>query len=142
LGLVLGAAAGAGTAFAAVPLASDLRERDPGNMSVEMASSLIVHGLPWTAVGAAAGLAFGIALGGPARAVRGAAGGLVGAVAGAFLFEMIGALAWPDSKALTPVAATSGIRLLAQFLAILPAAAGVGAFVPDRADRRPSRSRR
>src|SRR5207237_648329 len=56
LGLVLGAAAGAGAALAAVPLASHVREQDPGNMSAEMASSLLVHGLPWAAVGGVGGL--------------------------------------------------------------------------------------
>ena len=132
LGLVLGAAAGAGAALAAVPLASHVHERDPGNMSTEMASSLLVHGLPWAAVGAVGGLAFGIGLGGRARAGRGLVGGLLGAVAGAFLYEIIGALALPGTKIIEPVAATWGIRLLAQFLAVIPPAAGVAALVPDR----------
>ena len=60
-------------------------------MSVEMASSLLVHGLPWAAVGAVGGLAFGIGFGGRARAGRGLLGGLLGAVVGAFLYEMIAA---------------------------------------------------
>jgi hypothetical protein len=136
LGLVLGAAAGAGAALAAVPLSSHVRERDPGNMSAEMASSLLVHGLPWAAIGAVGGLAFGIGLGGRAQAGRGLVGGLLGAVAGAFLYEIIGALALPGNKTIEPIAATWGIRLLAQLLAIIPAAAGVAALVPDRADRR------
>jgi hypothetical protein len=136
MGLVLGAAAGAGTAFAAVPLASALHERDPGSLSAEMASSLLVHGLPWAVVGAVGGLAFRIGLGGRARAGRGLVGGLLGAVAGAFLYEMIGALALPSSKILEPVAATWDIRLLAQVLAVIPPAAGVAALVPDRAERR------
>ena len=138
LGLVLGAAAGAGAALAAVPLASVVRERDPGSLSAEMASSLLVHGLPWAAIGGVGGLAFGIGRGGRARAGRGLLGGLLGALAGAFLYEMIGALALPGTKTLEPIAATWGIRLLAQFLAVVPAAAGVAALVPDPADRRPS----
>jgi hypothetical protein len=136
LGLVVGAAAGVGAALAAVPLASHVRDRDPGNMSAEMASSLLVHGLPWAAVGAVGGLAFGIGLGGRARAARGLLGGLLGALAGAFLYEIIGALALPGSKTLEPIAATWGIRLLAQFLAVVPLAAGVAALVPDPADGR------
>ena len=120
LGLVLGAAAGAGAAVAAVPLASRVHERDPGNMSVEMASSLLVHGLPWAAVGAVGGLAFGIGLGGRARPSRGLLGGLLGAIAGAFLYEIIGALALPGSKIIDPIGATWGIRLLAQVLAVIP----------------------
>jgi hypothetical protein len=136
LGLVLGAATGAGAALAAVPLASRVHERDPGNMSVEMASSLLVHGLPWAAVGAVGGLAFGIGLGGRARAARGLLGGLTGAIAGAFLYEIIGALASPVSKIIDPIAATWGIRLLAQLLAVIPTAAGIAALVPYPADRR------
>ncbi len=136
LGLVLGATAGAGTAMAAVPLASHVRDRDPGNMSAEMAASLLVHGLPWAAVGAVSGLAFGIGLGGRAQAGRGLVGGLLGAVAGAFVYEIIGALAFPGSRIIEPIAATWGIRLLAQFLAVIPPAAGVAALVPYPPDRR------
>src|SRR5262249_60673803 len=106
------------------------------SLSAEMASSLLVHGLPWAAVGAVGGLAFGVGLGGRTQAGRGLVGGLLGAVAGAFLYEMIGALALPRSKVLEPVAATWDIRLPAQVLAVIPLAVGVAALVPDRADRR------
>jgi hypothetical protein len=136
LGLVLGAAAGAGTALAALPLASHVHQLDPGNMYAEMASSLLVHGLPWSALGAAGGLAFGIGLGGRARAARGLVGGLLGAFAGAILYEIIGALALPGSKIIDPIAATWGVRLLTQFLAVIPLAAGVAALVSDPPDRR------
>jgi hypothetical protein len=131
LGLVLGAAAGAGAARAAVPLASRVHDRDPGSMSVEMASSLLVHGLPWAAVGAVGGLAFGVVLGDRARAARGLLGGLLGAIAGAFLYEIIGALALPGARMAEPIAATWGIRLLGQVLAVIPIAAGVASLVPD-----------
>jgi hypothetical protein len=104
-------------------------------MSVEMASSLLVHGLPWAAVGAVSGLAFGVGLGGRARAVRGLLGGLLGAVAGAFLYEIIGALALPEARTVEPIAATWGVRLLAQFLAVMSLAAGIAALVPDPAQR-------
>jgi hypothetical protein len=135
-GLVLGAAAGAGASLAALPLATRLHERDPGSMSLEMASSLLVHGGTWGAIGAAGGLAFGIGLGGRARAVRALVGGLLGGIAGAFLYEMIGALVLPDTKTLEPIAATWGLRLLAQSLAVIPPAAGVAALAPDPPDRR------
>jgi hypothetical protein len=136
LGLVLGQAAGIGLAFAALPVASRLHERDPGNMSTEMAASLLAHSSTWGAIGAVGGLAFGIGLGGRGRAVRGLLGGLLGAVAGAFLYEIIAALALPGTKTLEPIAATWGIRLLAQVLAVIPTAAGVAALIPERALRR------
>ena len=135
LGMVLGAATGAGAAVAAVPLASRIQERDPGNMSAEMASSLLVHGLPWAAVGAVGGLVFGIGLRGRAHAWRGLLGGLMGAIAGAFFYEIIGALALPGSKIIAPIAATWGVRLLAQVLAVILAAAGVAVLVPYAPDR-------
>ncbi len=135
LGLVLGAAAGSGAALVAVPAASRVHERDPGNMALEMASSLLARGGPWGAIGAVGGLAFGIGLGGRGRAVRGLLGGLAGAIAGAILFEVVGALALPGTKTMEPIAATWGIRLLAQFLAVISTAAGVAAFVSDSADR-------
>ena len=134
IGLVVCAASGAAAALASVPLASHVRERDPGNMAAEMASSLLVHGLPWAAVGAVGGLAFGFGFGGRTRALRGLLGGLLGAVAGAFLFEMVGALALPASKTVEPVAASWGIRLLAQCLAAIPTAAGVAALVSRTPD--------
>ena len=140
LGLVMGAAAGAGAAVAAVPLASRIQEQDPGNLSAEMASSLVVHGLPWAAVGAVGGLVFSIGLRGPAGAGRGLLGGLMGAFAGAFFYEIIGALALPGNKIIDPVAATSGVRLLAQVLAVIPAAAGVPVLIPYAADRRSERA--
>jgi hypothetical protein len=136
LGLVLGASAGAGATLAAVPLASHIRHRDPGNMSAEMASSLLVHGLPWSAVGATAGLAFGLGLGGRARPWRGVVGGLLGALAGAVLYEIIGALALPGSKIADPIAVTWGARLLAQILAVIPIAAGVAVLVSYPTDQR------
>jgi hypothetical protein len=104
-------------------------------MSVEMAASLLVHGLPWAAVGAAGGLAFGIGLGGRASALRGLLGGLLGALAGAVLYEITGALALPDAKLMEPIAATWGIRLLAQCLAVLAMAGGVAMLIPERVDR-------
>ncbi len=74
----------------------------------------------------------GIGLGSRARAGR----RLLGAVAGAFLYAIIGALALPGTKIIEPNAATRGIRLLAQFLAVIPPAAAVAALVPYPAGRR------
>jgi hypothetical protein len=57
-------------------------------------------------------------------------------VAGAFLFELIGALAMPDVKILQPIAATRDVRLIAQASAVITAAAGVAALVPSTTRRR------
>jgi len=137
LGLVLSAAAGAGASLAALPVASRVHDRDPGNMSAEMTSSLIIHGGTWGAVGAIGGLAFGIGLGGRSRAVRALLGGLLGAIAGAVLYELIGALALPGTKIMEPIAETWGTRLLAQVLAVIPASVGVAALVAEPTPQQP-----
>ena len=100
-------------------------------MSAEMASSLLVHGLPWAAVGAAGGLAFGIGLGGRARAVRGLLGGLLGAIAGAFLYEIIGALALPDARSSSPSPRRGASACWHSSWRVIPLAVGVAALVPD-----------
>jgi hypothetical protein len=130
LGLYLGSAAGACAALGAVPLAAHIQQRDPGNMSVEMTSSLLAHGITWAAVGAIGGLSFGIGLGSRAAAARGLLGGLVGAVAGAFLYEIIGALVLPGARIRELVANTWDIRLLASLLAIIPVAVGIAVVTP------------
>jgi hypothetical protein len=135
LGLVLGAAAGSGAAVVGVPLASRLHDWDPGNMSVEMASSLLMHGIPWAVIGAVGGLAYGWGLGGRVLAIRGLLAGLFGGVAGAFLYEIVGALALPDAKIIEPVAVSWGVRLLAQLVAVLATAAAVAALVPVPTNR-------
>jgi hypothetical protein len=103
-----------------------------------MISSLLVHGLPWAAIGALGGLAFGIGLGGGVRAARGLLGGLVGALAGAVLYEILGALVLPGAKIIEPVAATWGIRLFAQSLATLALAAGVAIFATGSTYQKPA----
>jgi hypothetical protein len=100
-------------------------------MSAEMTASLIIHGAIWGTIGAVGGLAFGLGLGGRGRAVRALLGGLLGGIAGALLYELIGALALPGTKIMEPVAATWGVRLLAQALAVIPATVGVAASVSE-----------
>ncbi len=136
VGLVLGAAAAAGTALAAVPLASKLHQRDPGNASIEMASSLLLHGLPWAAMGAVGGLAFGIGRGERREALRGLLAGVMGGIAGAFLYEIVGELALPGSKLIEPVGATWQARLLAQALAVMSVAVGLVALCGRPAARK------
>ncbi len=58
----------------------------------------------------------------------------MGAIAGVFVYEIVGALALPGSKIIDPIAATSGVRLLAQILAVVPAATGVAVLVSHAAN--------
>jgi len=91
---------------------------------------LLAHGAAWGAIGAAGGLAFGIGLGGRGRGARALTGGVVGGLAGALLYELVGALALPGTRTIDPVATTAGVRLLAQVSAVIPAALGVAALAP------------
>jgi hypothetical protein len=141
IGLVLGGSAGAGAALAAVPLSSHIRERDPGNPSAETLSSIIVHGLTWSTLGAAGGLAFALGLGGRARAVRGLAAGVLGGVTGAILYEVIGSLLLSGSKITESVGPTWDVRCLAQLLAVIPLAASVAALAGPPPDRSFERAR-
>lgn len=125
LGLALGAAAGAGTAIVAVPAAARLSRQDPGNPMMEMSGSILVHCGIWAAVGAAGGLAFWLGRGRRGRLARPVLGGLLGGLAGGLLYELIGALALPGAKLADPIAATAGLRLFAQAMAVIPAAIGI-----------------
>jgi hypothetical protein len=143
LGLGLGAVVGAASAHLTIPIANRLQLHDQGNALFEMASSMLVHCGVWAAVGAAGGLVFGISLGGTDRALRGMLGGLLGGMAGGVLYELIGALILPGAKIVSPIATSRNLRLLAQALAVLPAAIGVAALVsqPRREQAAPGTAR-
>jgi hypothetical protein len=49
----------------------------------------------------------------------------LGGLAGGLLYELIGALALPGAKLADPIAATAGLRLFAQAMAVIPAAIGI-----------------
>ena len=101
-----------------------------------MTASLITHGATWGTIGAWwAGWHSGSASrSGPK--VCAVFGGLLGGIAGAILYELIGALALPDIKIMEPIAASWGVRLLAQALAVIPATVGVAALVSEPASPR------
>ena len=113
VGLILGAAAGALPSFGVMPWAWRHRNDDPATL--ELTGPLLVHLGLWCGVGLAAGLAFGIASRGlkPARLVEAAIAGLVGAAVGTFVFEMVGAMAFPFDHTADPFPGTSLTRLLA-----------------------------
>jgi hypothetical protein len=136
LGLLLGSAAGAGAAYGATPLAARIHDSDPGSSWNQMTASLLIHGLPWVALGGAGGLAFGVGLGGRGRAACGLAGGLLGGAVGAVLFEVLGALALPGVRMTDPVPGTWDVRLIAQAAATITVAAGVALLLPRPAERR------
>jgi hypothetical protein len=98
---------------------------------------LLTHGGLWTAIGAAAGLAFGLGLGGRGRWARGALGGLLGGVSATVVYELVGALAFPIDKTSQPVSATVVTRLFAQLAVAVFVAAGAALGTDDATRRAP-----
>ncbi|MFI5458558.1 MAG: hypothetical protein ACHRXM_24255, partial [Isosphaerales bacterium] len=99
-GLVLGTAAAAGAAYGLLPVY--YRNVDPQGNALTI--PMLTHGGIWAAAGATAGLAFG--LGRQGRWAHSALGGLLGGVAGAIVYELVGAIAFPLNKTSQPVSAT------------------------------------
>lgn len=117
-GLVLGALAGVGGARLTLPgYYEHLKVND-------LTNSLVVHGATWTAIGAAAGLAFGLGLGGWGRTLRCLLGGAGAALLGAVIYEFGGSVLFPLAMTDRPLSKTWETRLLARLIVALLAAAG------------------
>jgi hypothetical protein len=117
LGLVLGAVLGAGTSLALLPLYFRALDKAQEELSRDLTLPLLVHGGIWAACGLAGGVAFAIGLGaGRIRLVKAAVGGIIGAVLGAALYELIGAIAFPQDNTSSPQATIWIARLLARLL--------------------------
>lgn len=136
LGLTLAAAAGAGVTLAVLRpyFAAHKYTED------EILPALLVHGLIWLAVGAAAGAAFGLGAGGWRRVPRALIGGAAGAAIGATLYEMVGAAAFPLAMTTRLVSLTWGSRLFASLSACLAASLGL-ALALDPGRKRPAEAK-
>jgi hypothetical protein len=91
------------------------RHRNDDPATTELLVPLFVHLCLWSLAGLAAGLAFGVGGGWrPIRILEACFAGLVGAMLGTFIFEMIGAFAFPMDHTASPFSITSQTRLLAR----------------------------
>jgi hypothetical protein len=126
VGFLLGGAAG-GTSIGAV-LPVYFRTFDPDKN--ELILGLVFHLLISAAAGAAGGAAFGVGLGDRRRGARAVLGGLLGAAAGALVYQVVGAIAFPLDGTSKPISATWVTRLFARLAVAILAAAGtaMGAF--------------
>jgi hypothetical protein len=131
LGLVLGAAAGAGMSLALLPPYNAYRGQHPDEASHDLVFPLLVHLGVWSAVGAVGGLALGIGLGMRGALPRVVLGGLVGAAVAAAAYVLIGALAFPSASTAQGVSATWETRLLARLAVTVLAAAGAALGVRE-----------
>ncbi len=117
VGLVLGSLMAAGASMGLLPLYFRALDKDQEGLSLDLTLPLLVHCGIWSAAGLAGGLAYGIGLGGGRdRLIKAGIGGLLGAALGGALYEVCGAMAFPDVKTTNPLSLNWETRLLARLL--------------------------
>jgi hypothetical protein len=112
-GSVVGMALGTGVSLLLIP--SLLNARDYYS-DYDIVISLVMHGIIWGLLGAAAGLAFVAGISEWRLFGRAVTAGFVGGFLGAAAFELIGAIAFAAAETDEPVSATWTTRLLARLL--------------------------
>jgi hypothetical protein len=124
VGISLGAATGCITSYGALLLYEASRE----SLNGELLPSLLLHGAIWGSISAAAGLAFALSAGGGTqRMARYITGAILGALLGIVVFDMVGAIVFPNDETGEPVSTNSTARLLARLLVSLGTAVGIAA---------------
>jgi hypothetical protein len=99
-------------------------------LSRDLVLPLMIHCGIWAACGLAAGTAFGLGLRlGMAQIARSGIGGLIGAALGGSIYELMGAMVFPDHMTTSPLSLTWSTRLLARLLVATLAAVMAAAFV-------------
>jgi hypothetical protein len=127
LGAVLGALLGAGTTLGLLRFSMEVRSEYPNN---DLVIGIVVHGVIWGLLGAAAGLACALGLGERRLIGRAIAAGFAGALVGAIAFDVMGAFAFPLAKTDGAISLTSISRLLARLLVGFGTAAAIAGLMP------------
>lgn len=117
-GVVLGAAAGAASSYGLFPVYFNRMA------SADVTLSVLIHLGVWSALGAAAGIAFGIGTGSRPMIGRALVGGIVGAGLGTILFDVSGSL-FPLAHTERPLSDLRGTRLAGNLLLGLCVATGI-----------------
>ena len=107
-----------------------------------MIIGMLMHGVIWGPLGAAAGLAIAIGMGEPRLIGRAMVAGLVGAVVGGVAFDLVGAFAFPLAKTDSPISQTWATRLLARLLVTVGTAACLATVARARRISVPTSRRR
>ena len=128
VGSLLGGAAGAALTKVMLPVYFRILDPDTNDLIVGIMIQVVIS----SAIGAVGGVAFGIGLGDRNRFVRAVIGGVLGTVAGALVFEMVGAIAFPLDKITNPISMTWGTRLFARLAVTTLACAGVAIVALDQ----------
>jgi hypothetical protein len=126
-GMICCAALGAGVSLALLPKSLQAQY---GESVDDLLMSLIMHGLIWGLVGAAAGTALAVGLGERRRIPQFLTAGLIGAVVGAAAFDLIGATCWIDAGSTDAISYTWPTRLLARLLVTIGTATALVITLP------------
>ena len=124
-------AVGAALTTVILPVYFRVFDPDTNELIVGIALQIVLS----SAIGAVGGAAFGFGLGGRSRTLSAVLGGLLGGAAGALVYEMAGALAFPLAKTSSPIAMTWGARLLARLTVTILASVGVAMGALDQGKR-------
>jgi hypothetical protein len=134
MGLIVGAAVGAGISFAAVPLF--FRYQDPESSGLLLL--FMTHATIFVGIGAAAGLALGNSLGDRQALGRAVIGGSLGALIGTFLIEAFISLAYPLMRTYQPVPSERLPRLMAHLCVAICTALVAGLVVGTPIRKQPT----
>jgi hypothetical protein len=132
VGALLGMTLGAGVSLALLPRFISMRL---DYFEYDLIISVVMHGLIWGLLGAAAGLAYAIGLGEPRLSARATLAGLIGGILGAIAFELIGAVFFASARTGEPISETWPTRLIARLLVTVGTAAAVALFLPTTPKR-------
>ena len=100
----------------------------------DLTYSLMVHGVIWTAVGGAAGLAFAMGTGGRDRLLNATVGGAVAALLATVIYEVSGGILSPFAVTSLPVSLTWESRLAARLLVAVLVVSGIVLSASSRAE--------
>ncbi len=128
VGSILGGSVGAAVSQMILPIYYRFFNPDTNDLILGIMVQLVIS----SAIGAVAGGAFGIGFGDRSHAVRAALGGLGGAIAGALVYQMVGAIAFPLDETSNPISATGSTRLFARLAVTTLASAGIAMTVFDQ----------
>jgi hypothetical protein len=131
LGAVLGLVLGASVSLALLPLFISMRF---DYFNYDLIISMVMHGLIWGLLGAAAGLAFAVGLGEPSLRGRSLTAGLLGAMLGAIAFDLVGAVLLPMAETDQPISESWPTRLMARLLVTVGTAVVVVLILPESRD--------
>jgi hypothetical protein len=127
-GSILGGAVGAAVVPMILPTYYRIFNPDTNDLIVGFLFHIVIS----SSIGAVGGAAFGMGFGDRRCAVRASFGGLLGAAAGAVVYGIVGAVAFPLDQTSSPISATWGTRLIAHLAVTTLASVGVAMGALDQ----------